>query len=91
MISALTTVVVLAIVARSGDPGELGLVAVGLTVGLVLAVISEAGLSALLIREVARAPRGVRRAAHSDPAHQGGGPAAGARGNGRRPGGHPPG
>ena len=56
VISALTTVVVLAIVARSGDPAELGLVAVGLTVGLVLAVISEAGLSALLIREVARAP-----------------------------------
>ena len=57
VISALSTVAVLAVVARAGDAAQLGLVAVGLTVGLVLAVVSEAGLSTLLIREVARQPR----------------------------------
>jgi O-antigen/teichoic acid export membrane protein len=56
VISAFSTVAVLAIVARLGDPVALGIVALGLTIGLALAVFSEAGLTALLIREVARDP-----------------------------------
>jgi O-antigen/teichoic acid export membrane protein len=56
VISAFTTVAVLAVVARIRGPEDLGVVALGLTIGLALAVFSEAGLTALLIREVARRP-----------------------------------
>jgi O-antigen/teichoic acid export membrane protein len=56
VVSALATVGVLAIVARLGDPNLLGLVALGLAIGLALAVIPEAGLTALMIREIAREP-----------------------------------
>ena len=56
LVSALTTVAVLAVVARTRNAQDLGLVAFGLTVGLALAVIPEGGLTALLIREVARRP-----------------------------------
>ena len=55
-VSALATVAVLAVVARLGSPEDLGIVALGLSIGLALAVIPEAGLTALLIREVARWP-----------------------------------
>lgn len=56
VVSALTTVVVLALIARTSSLEELGVVALGLTVSLALAVLSEAGLTALFIYDVAGAP-----------------------------------
>jgi O-antigen/teichoic acid export membrane protein len=59
--SALSTVVVLSIVARTRTADELGIVALGLSVGVVLAVLPEAGLTALLVRESARDPSSAGR------------------------------
>lgn len=54
--SAFTTVVILAIVARTRTGDELGAVALGLTVGLALAVLPDGGLTSLFIREASRTP-----------------------------------
>lgn len=56
IIAAATTLVALALVARLRTPEDLGVVALGLTFGLALAIIPEAGMTALFIREVVRAP-----------------------------------
>jgi O-antigen/teichoic acid export membrane protein len=56
VVSALTTVVVLALIARTSTLEELGVVALGLTISLALAVLSEAGLTALFIYDIAGAP-----------------------------------
>ncbi len=53
VVSAITTVLVLAIVARTSTLEELGVVALGLTVSLALAVLPEAGLTALFIYDIA--------------------------------------
>jgi O-antigen/teichoic acid export membrane protein len=57
VLAAGTTLVVLAAVARLRTPEDLGLVAIGLTLGLALAILPEAGMTALYIREVVRAPQ----------------------------------
>lgn len=54
MWSALTTVAILAIVARTRSGDELGAVALGLSVGLALAVLPDGGLTSLFIREASR-------------------------------------
>jgi O-antigen/teichoic acid export membrane protein len=56
IVSAVTTVLVLAIIARTRSADDLGVVSLGLTVSLALAVLPEAGLNALFIRESARHP-----------------------------------
>jgi O-antigen/teichoic acid export membrane protein len=53
VVSAITTVLVLAIIARTSSLEELGVVALGLTVSLALAVLPEAGLTALFIYDIA--------------------------------------
>ena len=52
--SALTTLAVLSFVARLRGPDDLGLVAVGLASGAILATLSDVGLGPLLVREGAR-------------------------------------
>ncbi len=54
--SAASTLLVLAVAARLRSPEELGLIATGLTLGLALAILPEAGMTALYIREVVRDP-----------------------------------
>lgn len=56
VVSAITTVLVLAIIARTRSADDLGVVGLGLTVSLALAVLPEAGLTALFIRESAKDP-----------------------------------
>jgi O-antigen/teichoic acid export membrane protein len=56
VVSALTTVIVLAIIARTSSLEDLGVVALGLTVGLALAVLPEAGLTALFVYDIAGHP-----------------------------------
>jgi O-antigen/teichoic acid export membrane protein len=56
VVSAITTVLVLAIMARTRSADDLGVVSLGLTVSLALAVLPEAGLTALFVRESARDP-----------------------------------
>lgn len=56
VVSAITTVLVLAIIARTQSADDLGVVSLGLTVSLALAVLPEAGLTALFVRECARSP-----------------------------------
>jgi O-antigen/teichoic acid export membrane protein len=56
VVSAVTTVLVLAIIARTQSADDLGVVSIGLTVSLALAVLPEAGLHALFVRESARNP-----------------------------------
>ncbi len=57
VVSAITTVLVLSIIARTRSADDLGVVGLGLTVSLALAVLPEAGLTALFIRESATDPR----------------------------------
>ena len=54
--SAITTLVVLAVVSRLRGPEALGEVGLGLAVGSIAAAMSDLGTSSLLIREVARDP-----------------------------------
>ena len=54
--AAATTLVALGLVARQLGAVELGAVALGLTVGTLLGGVSEAGLTAWMVREIARAP-----------------------------------
>jgi O-antigen/teichoic acid export membrane protein len=56
VVSAVTTVIVIAIIARTRSADDLGVVSLGLAMGLALAVLPEAGLTALFIRECARNP-----------------------------------
>lgn len=56
VVSAITTVLVLSIIARTRSADDLGVVGLGLTVSLALAVLPEAGLTALFIRESATNP-----------------------------------
>ena len=56
VVSALTTVVVLALLAHQRSPNELGVVSLGLTVGLALAVLPEASLTALFIHDSTKNP-----------------------------------
>ena len=55
--AAATTLMALALVARMLGIVQLGAVALGLTVGTLLAGISEAGMTAWMVREVARSPK----------------------------------
>ena len=56
VVSAITTVIVISIIARTRSADDLGVVSLGLAMGLALAVLPEAGLTALFIRECARNP-----------------------------------
>lgn len=56
LVSALTTVFVIALIARVRSDQELGVVALGLTLSLALAVLPEAGLTSLFIYESATDP-----------------------------------
>jgi O-antigen/teichoic acid export membrane protein len=56
LVSAVTTVAVLVIVSRFRGAEALGLVAIGLAAGAILAALTEAGLTRMLIREAARDP-----------------------------------
>jgi O-antigen/teichoic acid export membrane protein len=56
VVSAFTTVLVLALIARTSTLEELGVVALGLTMSLALAVLPEAGLTSLFIYDIARSP-----------------------------------
>ena len=56
LFSAFTTVIVLALIARVRTEEELGVVALGLTLSLALAVLPEAGLTSLFIYDSATEP-----------------------------------
>ena len=56
VVSAFTTVLVLALIARVRTQEELGVVALGLTLSLALAVLPEAGLTSLFIYDSATEP-----------------------------------
>lgn len=56
VVSAFTTVLVLALIARVRTEEELGVVALGLTLSLALAVLPEAGLTSLFIYDSATEP-----------------------------------
>ncbi|MGH2407863.1 MAG: oligosaccharide flippase family protein [Candidatus Limnocylindrales bacterium] len=56
LISALTTLAVLSLVARLRGPDALGLVALGFAAGAILAVLTEIGFGGFLVREAARQP-----------------------------------
>lgn len=52
--SALTTVLVLAVVSRTHGPAALGEVGLGLAIGTIAATVSDLGTASLLVREAAR-------------------------------------
>ena len=54
--SAITTLIVLAVVSRLRGPEALGEVGLGLAIGTIAAAISDVGTSSLLIREASRDP-----------------------------------
>ena len=54
--SALTTVAVLSLVSRSRGAEDLGLVAIGLALGTILATLTDAGATSLIVREGSRRP-----------------------------------
>jgi O-antigen/teichoic acid export membrane protein len=58
--SAITTVLVLAVVSRTSGPAALGEVGLGLAMGTIAATISDLGTASLLVREAAR-DRGTAR------------------------------
>ncbi|MEA2520149.1 MAG: hypothetical protein QOF49_2229 [Chloroflexota bacterium] len=58
--SAMTTVLVLAVVSRTRGPAALGEVGLGLAIGTIAATVSDLGTASLLVREAARDRRTTR-------------------------------